>query len=160
MAGGKTNAMRILDSKKAEYTMLSYEARDGRIDGISVAEKIGRPKEAVFKTLVTQGSSKENFVFVIPVEGELDLKKAAKAAGDKKVEMIPVKDIQKLTGYIRGGCSPIGMKKQFRTFIDTSVLQQEKVIVSGGKIGIQVEIVPRQLIDTVNAELAELVKGN
>ena len=102
----KTNAMRILDSKKVSYEMLSYESEDGKIDGISVAHKIGVDEKNVFKTLVAQGTSKELYVFVIPVAEELDLKNAAKIAGEKKVEMIAVKDIMKYTGYIRGGCSP------------------------------------------------------
>ena len=102
----KTNAMRILDSKKVPYEMLSYESEDGKIDGISVAHKIGVDEKNVFKTLVAQGTSKELYVFVIPVAEELDLKNAAKIAGEKKVEMIEVKDIMKYTGYIRGGCSP------------------------------------------------------
>ncbi|WP_270251986.1 Cys-tRNA(Pro) deacylase, partial [Clostridium perfringens] len=116
----KTNAMRILDSKKVSYEMLSYESEDGKIDGISVAHKIGVDEKNVFKTLVAQGTSKELYVFVIPVAEELDLKNAAKIAGEKKVEMIAVKDIMKYTGYIRGGCSPIGMKKNYKTFIHES----------------------------------------
>lgn len=156
MAVSKTNAMRLLDSKKAEYAMLSYEVNDGKVDGVSVAAKIGKPKEMVFKTLVTQGASKNIYVFVIPVEAELDLKKAAKAAGEKKVEMIHVKDIQKLTGYIRGGCSPIGMKKLYRTFIDSSAEQLDRMIVSGGKIGVQIELSPKILKDVIDAEIVEL----
>ena len=152
----KTNAMRLLDSIKADYSMLSYEISDGKVDGISVAEKIGKPKETVFKTLVTQGASLNIYVFVIPVEAELDLKKAAKAAGEKKVEMIPVKDIQKLTSYIRGGCSPIGMKKLYPTFIDSSAEKIDKMIVSGGKIGIQIELSPAILKEAVKAEMAPL----
>ncbi|MGU8289558.1 aminoacyl-tRNA deacylase, partial [Clostridium perfringens] len=116
----KTNAMRILDSKKVSYEMLSYESEDGKIDGISVAHKIGVDEKNVFKTLVAQGTSKELYVFVIPVAEELDLKNAAKIAGEKKVEMIAVKDIMKYTGYIRGGCSPIGLKRDYRTFIHES----------------------------------------
>jgi Cys-tRNA(Pro)/Cys-tRNA(Cys) deacylase len=158
MAGSKTNAMRILDSKKAEYSMLSYGANDGKIDGVSVAGKIGRPVEQVFKTLVAQGVSKEIFVFVIPVAEELDLKKAARAAGDKKVEMIPVKDIQKFTGYIRGGCSPVGMKKLYRTFVDIRAAEQETIIVSGGKVGVQIELSPNTLAESIQAELVDLTK--
>ncbi|WP_053368466.1 Cys-tRNA(Pro) deacylase [Bacillus sp. FJAT-27245] len=156
MAVSKTNAMRLLDSKKAEYAMLSYEVSDGKVDGVSVAEKIGKPKEMVFKTLVTQGASKNIYVFVIPVEAELDLKKAAKAAGEKKVDMIAVKDIQKLTGYIRGGCSPIGMKKLYRTFIDSNAEQLDRMIVSGGKIGVQIELSPEILKKVIHAEIADL----
>lgn len=156
MAVSKTNAMRLLDSMKADYSMLSYEISDGKVDGVSVAEKIGKPKETVFKTLVTQGASRNIYVFVIPVEAELDLKKAAKAAGEKKVEMIPVKDIQKLTGYIRGGCSPIGMKKLYPTFIDSSADQLGRIIVSGGKIGVQIELSPAVLKEAVKAKTVQL----
>lgn len=154
----KTNAMRILDSKKLPYEWLSYDNKDGKIDGISVANKINRDPRMVYKTLVTQGNSKEIFVFVVPVESELHLKKAAKAAGEKKVEMIHVKDIQKLTGYIRGGCSPIGMKKQYPTFIDESAKAIETIIVSGGKIGTQIEIKADDLIAATGAIFADLVK--
>lgn len=154
----KTNAMRILDSKKLPYEWLSYDNKDGKIDGISVANKINRDPRMVYKTLVTQGNSKEIFIFVVPVESELDLKKAAKAAGEKKVEMTHVKDIQKLTGYIRGGCSPIGMKKQYPTFIDESAKAIETIIVSGGKIGTQIEIKADDLIVATGAIFADVVK--
>lgn len=158
MANGKTNAMRILDAKKIEYEMHTYENKDGKIDGVSVAEKIGRDPEVVFKTLVSQGASKQIYVFVIPVQAELDLKKAAKAAGEKKVEMIAVKDIQKHTGYIRGGCSPVGMKKLYPTFIHHSAAALEKMIVSGGKIGMQIEIQPGELQKVTNAVMTDVVK--
>ncbi len=154
----KTNAVRILEKEKIDFGVMTYDSKDGKIDGISVAEKIGRDKKSVYKTLVTQGASRDHYVFIIPVAGELDLKKAAKAAGEKKVEMIHVKDIQKLTGYIRGGCSPVGMKKRFRTFIDISSRKIEKIIVSGGKIGMQIEIGPDDLIKAVDGELADLSK--
>lgn len=159
MAIVKTNAMRILDAKKISYEMLTYDNRDGKIDGISVAEKIGRNHKEVYKTLVAQGGSKNIYVFVIPVEAELDLKKAAKVADEKKVEMIPVKDIQKWTGYIRGGCSPIGMKKEYRTFLDESCMQLDTIIVSAGKIGIQIVIEPAQLKEIAKAEIVDLLKG-
>ncbi len=158
MAKGKTNAMRILDAKKIEYAMFTYENKDGKIDGVSVAEKTGRELQTVFKTLVAQGTSKAIYVFVIPVQEELDLKKAAKAAGEKKVEMIAVKDIQKHTGYIRGGCSPIGMKKLYPTYIHSSAKELEKVVVSGGKIGVQIEISPNQLQEVVAAVITDVVK--
>lgn len=154
----KTNAMRILDSKKLPYQWHSYDNKDGKIDGISVANKINRAAKTVYKTLVTQGNSKEIFVFVIPVEGELDLKKAAKSSGVKKVEMIHVKDIRKLTGYVRGGCSPIGMKKQYPTFIDESAKAVETIVVSGGKIGLQIEIKAENLISAIGARFADVVK--
>ena len=139
----KTNAMRILDSKKVSYEMLSYESEDGKIDGISVARKIGVDEKNVFKTLVAQGTSKELYVFVIPVAEELDLKNAAKIAGEKKVEMIAVKDIMKYTGYIRGGCSPIGMKKNYKTFIHESAEDLDFIIFSAGKIGHQIKMNPK-----------------
>jgi Cys-tRNA(Pro)/Cys-tRNA(Cys) deacylase len=154
----KTNAMRILDAKKVHYEMLTYENKDGKIDGVSVAEKIGRNPKEVFKTLVAQGSSKNVFVFVIPVTEELDLKKAAKAAGEKNIEMLPVKDIQKWTGYIRGGCSPIGMKKEYKTFIDESSKSLESIIVSGGKIGVQMVLDPVELTDVTKADIVPIIK--
>jgi Cys-tRNA(Pro)/Cys-tRNA(Cys) deacylase len=158
MSQAKTNAMRILDAKKISYDMLTYDNKDGKIDGVSVAGKIGRDPKEVYKTLVTQGASKALYVFVIPVEGELDLKKAAKAAGEKKVEMIPVKDIQKWTGYIRGGCSPIGMKKEYKTFLDQTCKELDVMIVSGGKIGVQIVIKPDSLEEIVQAKTADLLK--
>ncbi|AGX06687.1 MULTISPECIES: Cys-tRNA(Pro) deacylase [Bacillus] len=157
MAQGKTNAMRLLDAAKLEYNSLSYDSKDGKIDGVSVAGKIGRDPELVYKTLVAQ-AGRNVYVFIIPVEAELDLKKAAKAAGEKKVEMIPVKDIQKLTGYIRGGCSPVGMKKLYPTFIDSQGEQLESIIVSGGKIGLQIELAPERLKELIEAEWKDLVK--
>ncbi|MDK0572831.1 Cys-tRNA(Pro) deacylase [Clostridium perfringens] len=154
----KTNAMRILDSKKVSYEMLSYESEDGKIDGISVAHKIGVDEKNVFKTLVAQGTSKELYVFVIPVAEELDLKNAAKIAGEKKVEMIAVKDILKYTGYIRGGCSPIGMKKNYKTFIHESAEDLDFIIFSAGKIGHQIKMNPKELVSVVEGEFAFLIK--
>ncbi|EGT3607955.1 aminoacyl-tRNA deacylase [Clostridium perfringens] len=154
----KTNAMRILDSKKVSYEMLSYESEDGKIDGISVAHKIGVDEKNVFKTLVAQGTSKELYVFVIPVEEELDLKNAAKIAGEKKVEMIAVKDILKYTGYIRGGCSPIGLKRDYRTFIHESAKGLDFMIVSAGKIGHQIKLNPNDLVKVVSGKFENLIK--
>lgn len=154
----KTNAMRILDSKKVSYDMLSYESEDGKIDGISVAHKIGVDEKNVFKTLVAQGTSKELYVFVIPVAEELDLKNAAKIAGEKKIEMIAVKDIMKYTGYIRGGCSPIGMKKNYKTFIHESAEDLDFIIFSAGKIGHQIKMNPKDLVSVVEGEFAFLIK--
>jgi Cys-tRNA(Pro)/Cys-tRNA(Cys) deacylase len=159
MAKVKTNAMRILDTQKVPYEILTYDSKDGKIDGVSVAGKIGRDREQVYKTLVVVGSSKNLYVFVIPVEAELDMKKAAREAGEKNVEMLPVKDIQKFTGYIRGGCSPVGMKKNYPTFLDDSARKLETIIVSAGKIGFQVELAPDQLISAVEGEFADLVKA-
>ena len=154
----KTNAMRILDSKKVSYEMLSYESEDGKIDGISVAHKIGVDEKNVFKTLVAQGTSKELYVFVIPVAEELDLKNAAKIAGEKKVEMIAVKDILKYTGYIRGGCSPIGLRRPYKTFIHDSAKELDFMIVSAGKIGHQIKLKPNDLVNVVEGEFAFLIK--
>ena len=154
----KTNAMRILDSKKVSYEMLSYESEDGKIDGISVANKIGEDERNVFKTLVAQGTSKELYVFVIPVAEELDLKNAAKIAGEKKVEMIAVKDILKYTGYIRGGCSPIGLRRPYKTFIHDSAKELDFMIVSAGKIGHQIKLKPNDLVNVVEGEFAFLIK--
>ena len=154
----KTNAMRILDSKKVSYEMLSYESEDGKIDGISVANKIGEDERNVFKTLVAQGTSKELYVFVIPVADELNLKNAAKVAGEKKIEMIAVKDILKHTGYIRGGCSPIGLKRDYRTFIHESAKGLDFMIVSAGKIGHQIKMNPKDLVSVVEGEFAFLIK--
>lgn len=159
MSQVKTNAMRILDAKKVPYEILTYDNKDGKIDGVSVAEKIGRNPKEVYKTLVAQGTSNNIYVFVIPVAAELDLKKAAKAAAEKKIEMVPVKDIQKWTGYIRGGCSPIGMKKEYQTFIDESCLQIDSIIVSAGKIGVQIVLTPAKLKELTNAEIINLIKN-
>lgn len=158
MGASKTNAMRILDKMKIKYEMMSYDANDGKIDGITVANKIGKAPETVFKTLVTHNGPQQLYVFVIPVAAELDLKKAAKAAGVKKIEMLAVKDLQKYTGYIRGGCSPIGMKKQYPTFIDESALDLSEIIVSGGKIGTQIVLEPSGFLMGAEAEAVALLK--
>lgn len=155
---GKTNAMRLLDKEKIDYQMMTYQTDDGKIDGISVAQKIGREPGVVYKTLVSQAASKAYYVFVIPVEAELDLKKAAKAAGEKKVEMIPVKDILAVSGYVRGGCSPVGMKKLFPTIIDGSAESLPTMIVSGGQIGIQIELSPAELARVTKARFADISK--
>lgn len=155
----KTNAVRILEKGKIKFEVMTYDSNDGKIDGISVAKKINRSCNEVFKTLVTQGSSREHYVFIIPVEKELDMKKAAKAAGEKKIEMIHAKDIQKITGYIRGGCSPVGMKKKFKTFIDISSKELDRMIVSGGKIGMQIEIEPGDIVKAVDGVQIDLVKN-
>ncbi len=154
----KTNAVRILDSRKISYKIYTYETDDGFNDGISVASKIFKDTDSVFKTLVTEGVKKEIFIFIIPVASELDLKKAASVAGEKKIDMVPVKKIFDLTGYIRGGCSPVGMKKLYKTFIDCSVENIENIIVSGGKIGLQIEMTPDDLIKIIDAEVADVVK--
>ena len=152
----KTNVMRILDKAKITYKAHTYDHSDGAIDGAAVAEKMGQNPEQVFKTLVTKGAGRDYYVFVVPVLKELDLKKAAKSVGEKHVEMIHVKDINKVTGYIRGGCSPIGMKKQFVTVFDKSAENIETIIVSAGKIGYQIELAPKDLIEIVGAKTAEI----
>ena len=156
MSEFKTNVMRILDKEKITYKAHTYDHSDGAIDGAAVAEKMGQNPEQVFKTLVTKGAGRDYYVFVVPVLKELDLKKAAKSVGEKHVEMIHVKDINKVTGYIRGGCSPIGMKKQFVTVFDKSAENIETIIVSAGKIGYQIELAPKDLIEIVGAKTAEI----
>lgn len=153
----KTNAMRILDTRNIAYEVHQYDNEDGQIHGTAVAEKVNLPPETVFKTLVAH-SGANLYVFVIPVAEELDLKKAAKAAGEKKIEMLPVKELLKWTGYVRGGCSPVGMKKLYPTFIDSSAEELETIAVSAGKIGMQMELPPNQLAEVVNARFCELVK--
>lgn len=160
MAEAKTNAMRILEKAKISYTAHAYQSDDGAIDGVAVAKKVGRNPETVFKTLVTKGKSGGYLVFVIPVAHELDLKKAAKAAGEKSVEMIPVKEINKVTGYIRGGCSPVGMKKLYPTVIHTSAKDHPEILVSGGRIGLQIEIAPELLAKASNAVFEDIILGN
>jgi Cys-tRNA(Pro)/Cys-tRNA(Cys) deacylase len=155
MSSLKTNAMRTLETAGISYTAHEYEP-DGAIDGVSVANKLGKPVDQVFKTLVAQGASREYYVFVIPVALELDLKAAAKAVDEKAVEMIRVADINKVTGYIRGGCSPIGMKKQFRTVVDSACILQETIIVSAGKIGHQIEVAPDDLAGLIGAEIEDI----
>lgn len=152
----KTNAARILDKEKAAYEILQYDSQDGKIDGVSVAAKIGYPVESVYKTLVAVGSSKQHYVFIIPVAEELDLKAAAKAAGEKKIEMVPVKEILQLTGYIRGGCSPLGMKKSFPSFLASQARNLDEIIVSAGKIGMQLKLSPENLINTTNGQYADV----
>lgn len=155
---GKTNAMRILDNEKVVYEMREYDTSDGHIDGVSVAHKVGKKVEEVFKTLVTVGHSKNYYVFVIPVEKELDMKKAAKAVGEKNIEMIHVKDINKVTGYIRGGCSPIGMKKMYKTVVDIMAEKQGLMTISAGKIGLQLDIEANALQKVVNCEFVDITK--
>ncbi|USG64464.1 Cys-tRNA(Pro) deacylase [Brevibacillus ruminantium] len=155
MKQGKTNVMRLLDKEKIAYNMLAYSTDDGKIDGVSVAHKIGREAGIVYKTLICQGSSKAYYVFVIPVEAELDLKKGARAIGEKKIEMIAVKDLLKVSGYVRGGCSPIGMKKAFPTLIEEKAQSLETIIVSGGSIGLQIEIKAEDLAKAAKAQFAK-----
>ncbi len=155
----KTNAMRILESMKIPFEHYTYEC-DEFVDGLQIADKLSLPYEKVYKTLVTQGNSKNYFVFVIPVAEELDMKKAAKSVGEKNVEMIHVKDINGITGYIRGGCTAVGMKKQYVTRIDESAKELETMIVSGGRIGSQIELTPENLAKAARAEFASVIKEN
>ena len=155
LANFKTNAMRILETNKIDYSVYTYES-NGDYDGCSVAQKIGKDPKQVFKTLVSP--SKNYYVFVIPVLNELDLKACAASVGEKSVEMIPVKDINKVTGYIRGGCSPIGMKKQYTTVVDESCMSFETIIFSAGKIGYQVEISPGKLVELVSCKVSKIVR--
>ena len=155
-ANDKTNVMRVLDSKKIEYTSHAYEA-DPTLTGAEIAEILGEDTSKVFKTLVTQGKSKNYYVFVVPVEAELDLKKAAKASGEKAVSMIKQKELLPLTGYVHGGCSPVGMKKQFKTFIHETAPTLEKIYVSAGKVGFQIELEPADLIKVANCISADII---
>ncbi len=152
----KTNAMRILDRINIRYTHQSYECEEF-VDGLQTAEKLGLPYEKVYKTLVTVGNDKQHYVFVIPIEKELNLKKAAKAVGVKSVAMIHVKDITQITGYVRGGCTAIGMKKQFRTVIDASARDLSDMYVSGGKIGCQINLAPEDLAKACNGMFCDVV---
>ncbi len=153
----KTIAMRILDTMKIPYENYTYECKEFR-DGLQIADMLGLPYEKVYKTLVTVGNSKNYYVFVIPIAEELDLKKAARAVGEKSVEMIPVKEINRVTGYIRGGCTAIGMKKQYVTRIDESAEALESMIVSGGRLGSQIELAPEDLKKASGGEFADLIK--
>ena len=151
----KTNAMRILEKNKIPYETIQYEC-DEFIDGLHTAEKTGAPVEQSFKTLVVQGKSKGYYVLVIPIAEEIDLKKAAKVLKEKSIEMIHVKDITNVTGYVRGGCSPLGMKKQYPTVIHKSALDYEEIYVSGGHIGTTLKVSPKKLGEAVNAEFEDI----
>lgn len=152
----KTNAMRILESMKIPYTQYTYEC-DEFIDALQIANQLGLPYEKVYKTLVTKGA-RDYFVFVIPIAKELDLKAAARSVGEKSVEMLHVKEINAVTGYIRGGCTAIGMKKQYVTRVDTSAQSQAAIIVSGGRIGSQIELAPEGLLSAARAEYADITR--
>ncbi|HJG85442.1 Cys-tRNA(Pro) deacylase [Pseudoflavonifractor capillosus] len=154
MAEEKTNVMRILDQKKISYTPHTYPCSGGAVDGATVAGLIGVAPERVFKTLVTRGASRQNYVFVVPVMQSLNLKAAARAVGEKSIEMIHQAELLPLTGYVHGGCSPVGMKKQFRTVIDDSAQGLEAMVVSAGKIGFQVELSPADLAGLARARFA------
>lgn len=153
----KTNAMRILESENINFEIIEYSTKDG-IGGVDVAEKLGEDKNRVFKTLVTEAKDGEHYVFVVPVSSELDLKKAAKASDSKKIEMIPQKKLLPLTGYVHGGCSPVGMKKSFKTFIDSSAEDLDYFYVSGGKVGMQIKVNPKELISAIDGEFSDIKK--
>ena len=156
MAEFKTNVMRILDQKNIKYTTHEFDTSDGKLDGATAAARIGKTPEEVFKTLVTTGSKGGNYVFVIPVCCELDLKKAAKAVGEKSIAMIKQDKLLPTTGYVHGGCSPVGMKKQFTTVFHSSVENLNTVTVSAGKIGHQIEVAPGDLIALVRGKTADI----
>ena len=152
----KTNAMRFLDKSKIEYTVQTYEC-DEFIDGIHTAEKLGQPLDETFKTLVAQGKSGSYYCFLIPVALELDMKKADKSVGEKSVELIHVKDITKITGYVRGGCTPIGMKKQFMTVIHESAAELPMFFISGGRIGTQIHLSPQELVKAIRGKFEDII---
>ena len=152
----KTNVMRLLDAAKIPYGSYEYAAPDGALSGVEVARQLGQEEERVFKTLVTQGASRRYYVYVIPVAEELSLKKAAAVVGEKSIAMLKSKDLLPLTGYVHGGCSPIGMKKPFPTAVDETVELCDTVIFSAGKIGYQVEMTPADLQRAISCTLADL----
>lgn len=153
----KTNALRQLERQKIDYTLQSYDVTDGQVDGVSVAKKTGEPMDDVYKTLVTM-SGEQRFVCLIPVADHLDLKKVASITGVKKVDMLPLSQLTEETGYVRGGCSPVGMKKQWPTLIDQSAKTKERIIVSAGKVGYQMVVAPLDLASVTNATFHILTK--
>lgn len=153
----KTNVMRILEQKGIPFAAHTYAHEEGvAVDGVTVAASLGQDPECVFKTLVARGASKNIYVFVIPVADSLDLKKAARAVGEKSIEMVMVKEINALTGYIRGGCSPVGMKKEYKTTFHETAEIVDTIMVSAGKIGYQVQLAPADLIGLVGGQLADI----
>ncbi|MBR4509936.1 MAG: Cys-tRNA(Pro) deacylase [Ruminococcus sp.] len=152
----KTNAMRFLEKNKINYTVQTYQC-DEFIDGIHTAEKLGQPLDETFKTLVAHGKSGDYYCFLLPVALELDLKKAAKSVGEKSVELLHVKDITKVTGYVRGGCTPIGMKKQFMTVVHNTAESLELFYISGGRIGTQIRLSPAELVKAVRGRFDDIV---
>ena len=152
----KTNAVRILDRNKIEYELNKYECDDFK-DGVSIADMLEQSYDMSFKTLVTVGKSGKYYVFAIPVDKEINMKKAAKDVGEKNIEMVHVKDINAVTGYIRGGCTPIGMKKNYPTVINESAKEHEKIIVSGGRLGLQIILKPDDLVKVTNGRYADII---
>lgn len=157
MAQNKTNAQRMLERANISFQSYEYPHGEGAVDGLQVARLLKQDPERVFKTLVTRGNRNSVFVFVIPVACELDLKKAAKAAGEKSISMAAVSELLGLTGYVRGGCSPIGMKKQYPTFFHQSAQEYPTIMVSAGRIGMQIEAAPQDLMQLTNGKLAALI---
>lgn len=153
----KTNAARLLDIAGINYRLSCYDTEDGAIDGKSVAKKLGLSEDEIFKTLVAAGASSSIYVFVIPVSGELDLKKAAKASSEKYIEMLPQKDLFKVTGYFKGGCSPLGMKKHFPTFFDETLILLDTVVFNAGKAGFQLHVPVLELDKVLDYKVADLV---
>jgi len=152
----KTNAMRFLDKAKIAYTIQTYECEEF-IDGIHVAEKLGQPLEETFKTLIAKGRTGSYYCFLLPVALELDLKKAAKSVGEKSVELLHVKDITAVTGYVRGGCTPIGMKKQFMTVVHNTAETMPLFYISGGRIGTQIQLPPAELVKSIRGKFEDIV---
>lgn len=158
MAEVKTNVMRILEKEKIPYIAHEYPHGKEAVDGVTVAKLLNQNPDCVFKTLVTKGTGRDYYVFVVPVAKELDLKKCAKSVGEKSVEMIAVKDINKVTGYVRGGCSPVGMKKQYKTTYHITAQDIPNIIVSAGRIGYQIDLKPNDLINLTAGQCADIVK--
>ena len=158
MAEQKTNVMRILEKKKISYQAHSYPHGKEPVDGATVARLLGQDPQQVYKTLVAQGHSKNYYVFVIPIEEEIDLKKAARAAGEKSLEMLPVRTLTTVTGYVRGGCTAIGMKKQFPTIIQEDASKLTKMYVSGGKLGMQLKLAPEDFKIAAKASYADVIR--
>lgn len=152
----KTNAMRILDRNKISYRVNYYEC-DEFVDGVHIADQLGQSYEMTFKTLVMMGKSKQYYVFALPIAEEVDLKKAAKSVGEKSLEMVHVKDINQVTGYIRGGCTPIGMKKEYPTVIHESAKDLPEIIISGGKLGVQIFLAPEDLLKVTSGHYADII---
>uniref|UniRef100_I5ATI9 Cys-tRNA(Pro)/Cys-tRNA(Cys) deacylase n=1 Tax=Eubacterium cellulosolvens (strain ATCC 43171 / JCM 9499 / 6) TaxID=633697 RepID=I5ATI9_EUBC6 len=153
----KTNAMRILDRSKVSYEVLTYECEEF-IDGMHMAEATGAPVDQSYKTIVTRGKSGQCYVLVIPIAEEIDLKKAAKVVGEKTVEMVHVKELLALTGYVRGGCSPIGMKKQFPTILDSSAEQYDRIYISGGRVGLSLCVAPADILKVSRGSFGQIVR--
>ena len=151
----KTNAMRILDKNKVKYVPHTYECTEFT-DGAQIADTLGQDHAKVYKTLVTVGKSREHYVFVLPVDDEIDFKKAARAVGEKSLEMLPLKELTPLTGSVRGGCTSVGMKKQFPTVFQEGILEKETILVSGGALGLQLELAPADLIRAAGGRTADI----